>query len=82
MIETLIQTVPEGYSTCHFRGRKYGVTRSVHNEGKSTKIFAEELGGDDFVSMNFYQTEKGNVLKPCEMPGEKVLDFLREAKWT
>ena len=42
------------------------------------KIYAEELGGPDFVSCNFYQTKKGWTAKPCEMPMGKVEAFLRE----
>ena len=73
-----IAAVPLGYSICKFRGKKYGVTKSVHNLGKSVKIYAEELGGEDFISLNFYQTDRSDILKPCEMPEEKVLQFLRE----
>lgn len=54
------------------------MTKSVHNLGKSVKIYAEELGGEDFISLNFYQTDRSDILKPCEMPEEKVLQFLRE----
>ena len=30
-----------------------------------------------FISLNFYQTQKEDLLKPCEMPAEKVVRFLR-----
>ena len=29
------------------------------------------------MSFNFYRTTKGNKLRPCEMPVQKVLAFLK-----
>ena len=60
-----------------FEGRTYGLTKSVFNEGRSFKVYAEELGGSDFISLNYYCTGSGQLLKPCEMPPEKVTAFLR-----
>lgn len=39
-------------------------------------VYAEELGGRDVVSANLYLTGDRPQLRPCEMPAEKVLDFL------
>lgn len=78
MIRELLNLIPEGTSRGQFQGRTYVVSKSAHNEGRSIKLFAEEAGGDDFVSLNFYETSRGESLKPCEMPEEKVLTFLRE----
>jgi len=74
----LVQGVPLGYTTVQYAGRTYGLHRRDFNGGKSVKVFAEELGGTDFISFNFYQTSQGDQLKPCEMPAPKVLDFLRD----
>lgn len=71
---------PLGYFTVAFRGRRYGVTSSSHAGGRSRKLYARELGGSDFVSLNFYQPDHGDpALRPCEMPVQKVVDFVREA---
>ncbi|HEY9012830.1 MAG TPA: hypothetical protein VIN06_17635 [Devosia sp.] len=71
---------PQGYFTATFRGRRYGVSNTSHAGGRSLKLYAEELGGTDFVSLNLYTPEAGEAaLRPCEMPVEKVLDFVREA---
>ncbi|MDF1859867.1 MAG: hypothetical protein P1U87_06610 [Verrucomicrobiales bacterium] len=78
MIRALIDSIFEGVSKGSAEGKRYVVTKSVHNGGRSFKIYAEELGGDDFVSLNFYETSSGESLKPCEMPEEKVLRFLRD----
>ncbi len=71
-----IQLLPQGYSTVIYRQKKYGVSRTDFNSGKSIKVFAEELGGKDFISLNYYITSTSESLKPCEMPTEKVIDFL------
>jgi len=71
-----VSSIPVGSSEIWIEGRKYQVTRKDFNKGRSTKVYAEELGGKDFVSFNFYLTGKGEQLKPCEMPVQKVLNFL------
>ena len=76
MIGALINRLPEGYSEGLYQKRKYGITKTSFNSGKSSKVFARELGGRDFISLNFYRTSQKELLKPCEMPAAKVLDFL------
>ena len=80
-LKSLISRIPEGYSEGSYNGRKYGITRTGFNAGKSFKVYAEELGGTDFISLNFYETKSGELLKPCEMPEAKVIAFLKEVKW-
>lgn len=80
MLLEKIQNFPIGYSEVLFKNRKYGVTRTDFNGGKSIKVYAEELGGNDFVSLNFYITKNCENLKPCEMPQEKVIHFLNHYK--
>lgn len=71
-----IKTLPVGYSKVNYNNKTYGVTRTDFNEGKSFKIYAEELGGLDFISLNYYITTSSEKLKPCEMPDVKVIHFL------
>ncbi|MCK8479379.1 peptide methionine sulfoxide reductase [Psychroserpens algicola] len=71
-----IQALPERYSEVIFQNTKYGVTRTNFNEGKSIKIYAEALSGNNVISFNYYITSNKQVLKPCEMPEEKVIQFL------
>ena len=75
-----LEKIATGYSEALYKQRKYGITRTDFNAGKSLKIYAEELGGRDFISLNYYQTQTGDLLKPCEMPKEKVIDFLKNVK--
>ena len=45
--------------------------------GRSQKLEAEELGGPDYISFNLFRLSSGEVLlKPCEMPRKKVIDFI------
>ena len=73
----LLTRIPLGHSEVVYQGRRYGLSRTDFNDGRSSKVYAEELGGSDFISFNLYRTSTQQLLKPCEMPEEKVLDFLR-----
>jgi hypothetical protein len=71
-----LDLIPLGYSEGLYRGRRYGMQKTLHAGGKGLKFFARELGGTDFVSLNLYQLALGDLLKPCEMPEAKVRDFI------
>lgn len=79
-LKDIIFHIPLGYSEVSYQNRTYGLTRTDFNKGKSLKIFAEELGGNDFISFNYYITSQDDILKPCEMPSQKVTDFLKNYK--
>ncbi|WP_232285927.1 peptide methionine sulfoxide reductase [Aquimarina agarilytica] len=70
----------EGYSEGIYNAKRYGLTKTTFNKGKSIKFYAEELGGTDFVSLNYYVTKTKELLKPCEMPEKKVIHFLNNVK--
>lgn len=78
-LATLVDAFPEGWSEVAYAGRRYGLTKTTRTRGRSLSVYAEQLGGTDVVSANVYRTEAGDVLKPCEMPAEVVLDFLAGA---
>jgi len=71
-----IEKLLEGYSEGTYANKKYGITKTIFNNGNSFKVYGEELGGTDFVSLNYYMTKDKGLLKPCEMPEEKVVHFL------
>lgn len=79
MLEYL-NIINEGYSEGIYNNTKYGITKTTFNSGKSIKLYGEELGGNDFVSLNYYITRSKELLKPCEMPEQKVIDFLKNVK--
>lgn len=78
MLLEKIKTVPLGYSEVMYQNKKYGVTRTEFNNGKSQKLYAKELAGNDFISLNYYITSQHELLKPCEMPVQKVIQFLNQ----
>jgi len=71
-----IDKIPEGYSEGICNNRKYGITKTIFNNGNSFKIYGEELGGNDFISLNYYKTKEKDLIKPCEMPEQNVVRFL------
>lgn len=75
-----IKMLPVGYSEVMYEGKKYSVVRTDFNDGKSMKVYAEESGGNHFISFNYYMTSAGALLKPCEMPEYTVIHFLENIK--
>lgn len=76
-VAALLGTLPLGTSRGTAQGKRYVATRSVFSAGRSSKLVAEELGGSDYISLNFYDLTRGPQLYPCEMPADKVIAFLR-----
>ena len=74
--ETALLTLPSGTFTGTAQTRHYIVTKTLFSTGKSIKLVAEELGGLDYISLNFYRLARGSRLYPCEMSTEKVTQFV------
>lgn len=74
-----LKAFPDGATETLFRGRRWLMRKETHLDGRLIKLYAEELGGNDFVSLNYYETGASPLLKPCEMPAEKVIAFIEEA---
>jgi hypothetical protein len=75
-LEAVLARVPEGWTAVTYAGRRYGLSRTTHTDGRSVTLYAEELGGSDVVSANVFRLSGGAELRPCEMPAAKVLAFL------
>lgn len=71
--------LPNGTNDVIYKNRRYLLRKETLLEGKLIKVYAEELGGNDIVSGNYYPTIKGGMLKPCEMSDEKVIAFVLHA---
>lgn len=72
---------PQGYFIARYNGRRYGVSKTAHAGGRSFKLYAEELGGADRISLNIYAPTSGEpTLRPCEMPLDKVAAFVLGAE--
>lgn len=79
-VENILKTFSIGHSEVWYLGKRYGVSKTEFNDGNSMKLYAAELGGKNFISLNFYKTQNSVLLKPCEMPVNKVLHFLKNFK--
>jgi len=75
---SILAAWPRGYFTARYAGRRYGVTNAAHANGNSFKLYAEELGGSDRISLNIYRPPGSPepALRPCEMPVDKVTAFV------
>ncbi|MFC0407473.1 hypothetical protein [Roseomonas elaeocarpi] len=72
-----IAALPLGYSEGLCDGRRYGITLRASADGRRRWLFAEELGGTDRISCNLYQPAgRAPLLRPCEMPATKVIEFV------
>ena len=72
--------LPNGANNVLYNDKHYLLRKETLLEGKLLKVYAEELGGNDVVSGNYYPTMKGGMLKPCEMSDKKVIDFVLHAQ--
>ena len=77
---TILLALPNGANNVHYLEKRYLLRKETLLKGKLLKIYAEELGGNDIVSGNYYPTMKGGMLKPCEMSDKKVIDFVLRAR--
>ena len=76
---TKLLALPNGANDVIYLGKRYLLRKETLLEGKLLKVYAEELGGKDIVSGNYYPTMKKGMLKPCEMSDKKVIDFVLHA---
>ena len=76
---TKLLTLPNGANDVMYLEKRYLLRKETLLEGKLFKVYAEELGGNDIVSGNYYPTMQGGMLKPCEMSDAKVSDFILHA---
>lgn len=72
-----IKSIQNGATYFSYNNKKYLATKSTLFNEKIIKFYAYELGGNDFVSLNYYSKLK--LLKPCEMAEKKVIDFVLNA---
>jgi len=75
-----IKSLTDGSFDVTFNQKRYLLSKETHLNKKLIKLYAQELGGNDFISLNYYPNIKGGLLKPCEMPQEKVIDFILNLK--
>jgi len=77
---TRLNAWPEGAHRGISGGRIYMVVKTTFAQYRAIKLVAHELGGTDYISLNLYHLTSGPLLKPCEMPVEKVVQFLADLR--
>ncbi len=70
------RALPIGTYTGAYCAARYVVSKSAFSGAKSWKLVAEQLGGQDYISLNLYELSSGPRLYPCEMPANKVIAFV------
>lgn len=78
-LDSLIQAIPEGWSRVEIDGHSWAVTRTTRAAGKVVSVDAEQLGAVEQFGANVWITSDSVILRPCEVPAEKVMQFLRAA---
>lgn len=68
--------LPDGANNIIYRKKRYLLRKETLLRGRVIKMYAEELGGNDVISGNYYPTIRNGTLKPCEMSDRKVIDFV------
>ncbi|MFD3444370.1 peptide methionine sulfoxide reductase [Microbacteriaceae bacterium 4G12] len=81
-LEALVRAIPEGWTRVQIAGRVWGITRTTRAGGKVISFDAERLGDNEQLGANVWMLSGGTVLKPCEVPEEKVMQILRDAAAT
>ncbi|EIF50978.1 hypothetical protein [Sulfurovum sp. AR] len=77
---TKLLALPNGANDVRYLDKWYLLRKETLLDGKLLKVYAQELGGNDIISGNYYPTMKNGMLKPCEMSDKKVIDFVLHAK--
>lgn len=77
---TCLRNWPLGTHYGQSGGKHYLVSKTVFAAGRSIKLVAHERGGNDYISLCFYDLTAGPRLAPCEMPLDKVITFLSQLR--
>ena len=71
-----LAALPTGTTRGRYAGRSWTLTVKRSADGRQGWVWGEELGGAGRISGNLYCLRDGLVLKPCEMPAERVHEVL------
>ena len=75
-----VVALKDGTYDVFYKNKRYLLSKKTLLKGKLIKLYGKELGDNDFISLNYYSDIKGGLLKPCEMPVDKVVDFVLNLK--
>jgi len=80
LFHTKLLELEDGSYDVFYQEKRYLLSKQTQLKGKLIKLYAKELGDNDFISLNYYTNIGDGLLKPCEMPEEKVMDFILNLK--
>jgi len=80
LFHTKLLELEEGSYDVFYQEKRYLLSKQTQLKGKLIKLYAKELGDNDFISLNYYTNIGDGLLKPCEMLEEKVMDFVLNLK--
>lgn len=75
-----ILSLADGSYDVFYDNKRYLLSKQTQLGGKLIKLYAKELGENDFISLNYYPLVGDGLLRPCEMPEKKVIDFVLSIK--
>ena len=76
LFHTKILNLEDGSYNVYYDKKRYLLSKETQLKGKLIKLYAKELGDNDFISLNYYPHIGTGLLRPCEMPDKKVIDFV------
>jgi hypothetical protein len=71
-----LTTLEDGSYDVFYNNKRYLLSKETKLNENLIKLYAKELGANDFISLNYYCNIGNGLLKPCEMAEEKVIDFV------
>ncbi|QSZ43105.1 peptide methionine sulfoxide reductase [Sulfurimonas aquatica] len=80
LFHTKLLALEDGSYDVFYYKKRYLLSKQTELNGKLIKLYAEELGDTDFISLNYYPLIGDGLLRPCEMPEKKVIDFVLSLK--
>ncbi len=80
LFHTKLLALDDGSYDVLYCNKRYLLSKQTQLNGKLIKLYAQELGDKDFISLNYYPNIGNGLLKPCEMPEKKVIDFILSIK--
>jgi len=67
-----IVSLDNGSYDVFYNSKRYLLSKETHLNHKLIKLYAQELGGKNFISLNYYPSLKERPLKPCEMSQKRL----------
>ena len=81
LFHTKLLALKDGSRDVIYNNKRYLLSKQTELNGKLIKLYAQELGNNDFISLNYYPLIGKGLLRPCEMAEKKVINFILTLKF-